>query len=62
MQTPRPWWAQAVTTVAALLTSALLVACDGPKPEPAKTSAEPAAKISEPAPKAEPNYHAARYD
>ena len=62
MQTPRPWWAHAVTTIAALLTSALLGACDAQKPEPPKPSAEPVAKAAEPAPKPEPNYQAARYD
>lgn len=62
MQTPRPWWAHAVTTVAVLLTSALLGACDAQKPEPPKPSAEIAAKVAEPAPKPEPNYQAARYD
>ena len=51
MQTPRPWWAHAVTTIAALLTSALLGACDAQKPEPPKPSAEPVAKAAEPAPK-----------
>ena len=63
MQTPRPWWAHAVTTVAALLTSALLVACDAQKPEPPKPSTEPVTKqVAEPASKPEPNYQAARYD
>ena len=62
MQTPRPWWAHAVTTVAALLTSALLLACDVQKPEPPKPSTDPAAKVAEPATKPEPNYLAARYD
>lgn len=62
MQTRRPWLACAVTAVATLLTSFLLAGCDGQKPEPAKPSPAPPAKISEAAPKQDPSYHAARWD
>ena len=62
MQTRRPWLAYAVTAVASLLTSFLLAGCDGQKPEPAKPSTEPPAKVSEAAPKQEPSYDKARWD
>jgi hypothetical protein len=62
MQTSRPWWASVATTVATLLTGIWLVACDGQKPEPVKSSVEPASKLVEAAPPVEPSYQAARYD
>ena len=62
MQTPRSWWTYAIFAVASLLMSALLSACDAQKPEPVKSSAEASSKVSEPAPKAEASYLAARWD